>query len=124
MIFPAIIFYSTIYRQGYDKEMLQSSTSEESGVRKHKLFVTKKEMIEPAEQKDVKLENMSDQMKVEELEAKSAINEEVNYEVYSPRIAEQCEREIPIFLEDRNYLKPSQISEYVQESQVKTLENC
>ena len=104
--------------------MLQSSTSEESSVRKHKTFVTKKEMIEPTEQKDVKLENMSDQTKVEELEAKSAINEEVYYEVYSPKIAEHCEREIPIFLEDRNYLKPSQISEYVQESQVKTHENC
>ena len=105
-------------------ELLQPSCFETESVQKGKIVISKKEMVEPLEEKHVMAETMHQSTTIEELEAESTVDEETYYEVYSPKITEHCEREIPIFVEDRNYMIPSQVSKDAEEAQVRNLIQC
>ena len=56
--------------------------------------------------------------KIDEFEAKLGVNEDTGYEVFTSKLDEQCEREIPIFLDDRDYLIPSQVTKSTEEAEV------
>ena len=55
---------------------------------------------------------------IEEFEAKLSVDEDTGYEVFTSKLDEQCEREIPIFLDDRDYLIPSQVTRNTEEAEV------
>ena len=55
---------------------------------------------------------------LETFQAESVVNEERSYEVYSPKLTEDCERTIPIFVEPHEKIILSQISQDAEEVEV------
>ena len=51
--------------------------------------------------------------------AESTMREETTYEILSPKLTEECEREIPIFVDGRDHrLLPSQLPTDAEEVEV------
>ena len=98
--------------------MTQLTLSEHGIMPKGNILVNKKEIITSPLPEDVVTETTYHSKKLEEGYAESGVNEETYYEVCSPRLTESCEREIPIFVEDRNTVIPSQLPQDAEESEV------
>ena len=81
-------------------------------------MITKKEVVLPIEEKVSSTSVIRESKSEKEFAAIYNVDEDTHYEVLSTKINEPCAREIPIVLEDRNYLVPSQVSKDTEETEV------
>ena len=98
--------------------MHQTSMLDNAGEEKSQIVITKKEVVLPTDDKVLSTTSIQVSKKEEEFANISSANEDAYYEVSSTKINEQVEREVPIFVEDRNYMIPSHISEDMQTTEV------
>ena len=89
-----------------------------AGEEKRQIVITKKEVVLPTHEKVLSTTSIQLSKKEEEFATISSANEDAYYEVSSTKINEQVVREVPIFVEDRNYMIPSHISEDMQTTEV------
>ena len=89
-----------------------------AGEEKRQIVITKKEAVLPKDDKVLSTTSIQLSKKEEEFATISSANEDAYYEVSSTKINEQVVREVPIFVEDRNYMIPSHISEDMQTTEV------
>ena len=98
--------------------MHQTSMLDNTGEEKSQIVITKKEVVLPTDEKILSTTSIQLSQNEEEFATISSANEDAYYEVSSTKINEQVEREVPIFVEDRNYMIPSHISEDMQRTEV------
>lgn len=99
-------------------ESLQPPVFEREGISGSKIAINKKEIVEPNNENLIIAETIQQSTKVDQFAATTELDEEAHYEVFSPKIDEQFEREIPIFLDDRNYMIPTQVTKNTEEAEV------
>ena len=98
--------------------MHQTSMLDNAGEEKRQIVITKKEVVLPTDEEVLSTTSIQLSKKEEEFATISSANEDAYYEVSSTKINEQVVREVPIFVEDRNYMIPSHISEDMQTTEV------
>ena len=98
--------------------MHQTSMLDNAGEEKRQIVITKKEVVLPTDDKVLSTTSIQLSKKEEGFATISSANEDAYYEVSSTKINEQVVREVPIFVEDRNYMIPSHISEDMQTTEV------
>ena len=97
---------------------MQPSLFEKEGISRIKIATNKKEIVESTSDNLIIAETIQQSTKVDQFAAKTKLGEVAHYEVISPKIDEQFEREIPIFLDDRNYMIPTQVTKDSEEAEV------
>ena len=100
-------------------ELIQSPVFDNVDRKTTQVILAQKELVEETEHCDnLDTEIIRELTKIDEFEAKLGVNEDTGYEVFTSKLDEQCEREIPIFLDDRDYLIPSQVTKSTEEAEV------
>ena len=99
--------------------LLQHSILDNDGKERSQIVITKKEVVLPTEEKISSTSVIHESKSEKEFVAISNVDEDTHYEVLSPKINEPCAREIPIILDDRKYMIPSQVSKDAEETEVK-----
>ena len=85
---------------------------------KEQVVITKKEVVKPTGEKVNRTRVIHTAKIDEEFAGVTGVEEDAYYEVLSPKINEQMQREVPIFVEDRGYIIPSQVSRNTQQTEV------
>ena len=111
-------FYLHTISQKEAIESFQPPLLEKEGISGRKVAINKKEIIEPTKEDLIVAETNQHSTEVDRFAAKTELNAGIHYEVFSPKIDEQLEREIPIFLDDRNYMIPTQVTKDTEEAEV------
>lgn len=81
-------------------------------------MITKKEVVKPTGEKVTSTTVIHTTKTDEEFASVTGVEEDAYYEVLSPKISEQIQREVPIFVQDRGYIIPSQVSRDTQQTEV------
>ena len=85
---------------------------------KEQVVITKKEVVKPTGEKVTSTRVIHTTKIDEEFAGVTGVEEDAYYEVLSPKINEQIQREVPIFVQDRGYIIPSQLSRDTQQTEV------
>ena len=91
---------------------------DEAGKEKDQVVITKKEVVKPTGEKVTSTTVIHATKIDEEFAGVTGVEEDSYYEVLSPKINEQIQREVPIFVQDRGYIIPSQVSRDTQQTEV------
>ena len=113
-----IIYNNFYYQQKDSAKLTQLGLSDHEVISKGKVLVKKKEIVTTALPETIVTEAAYHSKELEAALAESEVNAETYYEVYSPRLTESCEREIPIFVEALENVIPSQFPKHAEESLV------
>ena len=81
-------------------------------------MITKKEVVKPAGEKVTSTKLIHETKMDEDFAGVTSVEEDSYYEVLSPKINEQIQREVLIFVQDRGYIIPSQVSKDTQQTEV------
>ena len=91
---------------------------DEAGLEKDQVVITKKEVVKPTGEKVTSTKVIHTTKIDEEFAGVISVEEDAYYEVLSPKISEQIQREVPIFVQDRGYIIPTQVSRDSQQTEV------